>query len=78
MTHSAMGCVAPLLKSEAKVVKCDAVDKETLAAGAEHSYDLWCKVQDLPELQFLLSSLFFGRLERGHVAQRPNKLDVAG
>jgi hypothetical protein len=60
MTYHAGGCVAPLLQSEAKVIKCGAVDKKTLAAGSENSYELRREIQDVPKRHFLLPYLFFG------------------
>ena len=62
MTYQAGGCVAPLLQSEAKVIKCGAVDKKTLAARSENSYELRGEIQDVPKLHFLLPYLFFGSL----------------
>jgi hypothetical protein len=61
MTYSA-GLVTPLIKSEAEVIKSAAVHKKTLAVGSENSYELWCKVQNLPKLHFLFPYLFFGSL----------------
>jgi len=52
--------VAPLTKSDAEVVKRDAVDIEMLATGSENSYELRRQIQDVPKLHFLLPYLFFG------------------
>jgi hypothetical protein len=34
-------CVAPLVKGDAEVIECDAVDIKALALGSENGYELW-------------------------------------
>src|SRR6266404_3044828 len=56
MTYSAnWGFVTPLFKSEAEVVKTAAVHKKTLEVASENSYELWCEVQNLSKLLFVLA-----------------------
>jgi hypothetical protein len=52
--HTPLTRLPPLLKAKAKVIKCDAVDIETLAIGSVYGNKLRRKVQDLAELRFLL------------------------
>ena len=52
----------PLIKSKTEVIKSHAVGKQTLAAGSENSYDLWCEVQHLPKLHLLFLKFLFGLL----------------
>jgi len=77
MIYIAAEAFEPLLKSKAEVIKRRAVGKQTLAAGSENSDELWCEVQDLPELCFLPPDRFFGNLAYGDVGYRPDDLDFA-
>ena len=71
-------CLSPLFKSQAEVIECNAVDIETFAIRSVYRNDLWRDIQYLPELDFLLSNLFFDRLALGDVGYRADQLDVAG
>src|SRR5258708_37239712 len=68
----------PIFTSKAEVIECDAVDIETFAVRSVYRNDVWRGVQYLPELNVLLSSLFFDRLALGDVGHRPDQFDIAG
>jgi hypothetical protein len=53
MNFRAGACVAPLVKGDAEVIECDAVDIKTLALRSENRNELWRKIQNLPK--FLLA-----------------------
>ena len=65
----------PLLKAKAKVIKCDAVDIETLAIGSVYGNKLRRKVQDLAELRFLLPNRFFPGFALSDVHRYAPELD---
>src|SRR6266446_4962569 len=74
MTYSAnWGLVTPLFKSEAEVVKTAAVHKKTLEVASENSYELWCKVQNLPKLLFALAQRACEDLVLGHIDSRSDE-----
>ena len=65
----------PLLKAKAKVIKCDAVDIETLAIGSVYGNKLRRKVQDLAEFRFLLPNRFFPGFALSDVHRYAPELD---
>jgi len=52
----------PRIKSQAEIVERNTVDIQALPVGAVYSDKLRSKVQNLPELRFLLADLVFGLL----------------
>src|SRR5882724_3270591 len=76
--RKALKSLLPAFTSKAEVIECNAVDIETFAIRSVYRNNVWCGVQYLPELHFLLSNLFFDRLALGDVGHRPDQLDSAG
>src|SRR6266481_6127157 len=56
--RTGMRRLPPLFKTEAQVIKCDAVDIKTFAVGSEDSTELWREVQHLRELHFTSAQFF--------------------
>ena len=52
---AALRRLPPLFKTEAKVIKCDAVDMEALTVGSVYTNKLRREVQHLPELRLALA-----------------------
>src|SRR5260221_14492804 len=75
--RTGMRRLPPLFKTEAQVIKCDAVDIKTFAVGSEDSNELWREVQQLPELHFTSSQFFlcsFTLSDVDHSADKFNEL----
>src|SRR5260370_38594506 len=71
------GSLPQLFKTEAQVIKCDAVDIKTFAVGSEDSNELWREVQHLPELDFTSAQFFlcsFTLSDVDHSADKFNEL----
>src|SRR5260221_1286295 len=75
--RTGMRRLPPLFKTEAQVIKCDAVDIKTFAVGSEDSNELWREVQHLPELHFTSAQFFlcsFTLSDVDHSADKFNEL----
>jgi hypothetical protein len=80
-----VGSVSPLIKSRAEVIKRHAIDKPTLAAGSENSYELWCEVQaacmtkllGFGEIAFASPDRFFRNLTFRDIHDRADHFFVA-
>src|SRR5229473_836032 len=75
--RTGMRRLPPLFKTEAQVIKCDAVDIKRFAVGSEDSNELWREVQHLPELHFTSAQFFlcsFTLSDVDHSADKFNEL----
>src|SRR5258705_11970996 len=73
--RTGMSGLQPLLKTEAQVIKCDAVDIKTFAVGSEDSNELWREVQHLPELHFTSAQFFLCSFTLSDVAHSADKFN---
>src|SRR5258708_26257442 len=75
--RTGMRRLPPLFKTEAQVIKCDAVNMKTFAVGSEDRNELWREVQHLPELHFTSTQFFlcsFTVSDVDHSADKFNEL----
>jgi hypothetical protein len=63
---------APLLESDAEVIKTRAIGIKTLTAGSKNGNELRREVQYLPKLSFLLLKSLFGDLAVVYIEVDPN------
>src|SRR5258707_1717299 len=75
--RTGMRLLPPLFKTEAQVIKSDAVDMKTFAVRSEYSNELRGEVQHLPELHFTSAQFFlcsFTVSDVDHSADKFNEL----
>src|SRR6266436_2349399 len=73
--RTGMRRLPPLFKTEAQVIKCDAVDIKTFAVGSEDSNELWREVQHLTELHFTSAQFFLCSFTLSDVDHSANKFN---